>query len=57
MKYEDWRRTPMLKRKRGRCLGLLVGAVEVCAFERQARRIKVVTRAYYFFKGLGIYVR
>jgi hypothetical protein len=42
MKFEDWR-NPMLKRKRDRRLGLLVGAAEVCAFERQARMIKVVT--------------
>lgn len=45
MKFEDWRRkAPILKRKRSRLLGLLVGAAEVCAFEREARMIyRVVT--------------
>jgi hypothetical protein len=43
MKFEDWRRTPILKRKRGRRLGLPVVAAEVCASERQARtKYKVV---------------
>ncbi len=45
MMLEDWRKLMLiLKRKRSRCLGLLVGAAEVYAFERQAIINEITTR-------------